>query len=215
MLLHLQDRARPQRPALDTSRLQGLPAQAAGAWPACSAVFVFIAFAAAAGAGCRRLAADLMLRCRCCRWVSCSPPTRCCRTRRRPPAVYIAPLKLTPEQRRNAQLLLCFIYALATIADQPAVRMDRRWQHFEALQKLIGRRRLQRHQLAHGRNGRAATVLGRALTRLSLAALLSVPYLACARRWSTGAARASCPVAVLQHAGASWRNKGAFALNSP
>lgn len=122
-------------------------------------------------------------------------------------AVYIAPLKLTP-QRRNAQLLLCFIYALATIA----ISLLSEWVDggaFEALQKLA----------ADGASSdQLATAMAEprlfwgALTRLSLAALLSVPF------WHASALVHWGGQGVMQSLFSStlgiWRNKGAFALNA-
>lgn len=127
-------------------------------------------------------------------------------------AVFIAPLKLTP-QRRNTQLALCGAYALATVL----IMLLSNWVDggsFEALQELLAR--------AEANNPAYEQAVGAALaeprlfwgmvTRLGLAALLSVPF------WHAPALVHWGGQGALQALFSStlgiWRNRGAFALNA-
>ena len=121
-------------------------------------------------------------------------------------AVYAAPLKLTP-QRRNAQLMLCAAYAVATFA----IALIAQWVDggsMEALEKLASSG-APADQVATAA-GDSRLFLG-AITRLGLAALVSVPF------WHAPALIHWGGQGVLQALFSStlgvWRNKGAFAVN--
>ncbi|WP_263535606.1 BPSS1780 family membrane protein [Paucibacter sp. TC2R-5] len=121
-------------------------------------------------------------------------------------AVFAAPLKLTP-QRRNSQLLLGACYALATIA----IGLLSEWidgGSFEALQRLVLENASADKVAAAAADPR---LFWGAVTRLSLAALLSVPF------WHAPALIHWGGQGVLQALFSStlgiWRNRAAFAYN--
>ena len=122
-------------------------------------------------------------------------------------AVFIAPLKLTPERRRS-QLMLCFAYAGAMLA----IGLLADWVDGGStrdLQKLIAEN-ADSDTITH-----AATdprLLWGMATRLGLIGLLSVPYWhapALVHWGGQGVAQA-----LFSSSLALWRNKGAFAVNS-
>lgn len=121
-------------------------------------------------------------------------------------AVFAAPLKLTPE-RRNSQLLLGACYALATVA----IGLLSEWidgGSFEALQKLIFEN-ASADQVAEA--AADPRLFWGAITRLGLAALLSVPF------WHAPALIHWGGQGLLQALFSSsigiWRNRAAFAYN--
>ncbi len=121
-------------------------------------------------------------------------------------AVFAAPLKLTP-QRRKSQLLLGACYALATIA----IGLLSEWVDggsFEAFQKLVI------ENASADKVAEAAAdprLFWGAVTRLGLAALVSVPF------WHAPALIHWGGQGLLQALFSSsigiWRNRGAFAYN--
>ncbi|RZL37166.1 MAG: hypothetical protein EOP35_09325 [Rubrivivax sp.] len=123
------------------------------------------------------------------------------------PAVFIAPLRLTPE-RRNRQLLLSVSFALLALAiilganaiDGDATR---------AVMELMAKNGSSPEELAKAA-GDSRILLG-ALLRFGGLALLSVPY------WHAPAlihwGGQSVGQALFSSTLALWRNKGAFALN--
>ncbi len=120
--------------------------------------------------------------------------------------VYLLPLKLTP-QRRKSQLLLCSAYAAATFA----VALLAQWVDggsMEALERLAASG-APADQVAAAA-GDSRLFLG-ALTRLGLAALVSVPF------WHAPALIHWGGQGVMQALFSStlgvWRNRGAFAVN--
>jgi hypothetical protein len=121
-------------------------------------------------------------------------------------AVFVAPLKLTP-QRRNSQLLLGACYALATIA----IGLLSEWidgGSFEALQRLVLENASADKVAAAAADPR---LFWGAVTRLGLAALLSIPF------WHAPALIHWGGQGVLQALFSStlglWRNRAAFAYN--
>ncbi|HEX2013543.1 MAG TPA: BPSS1780 family membrane protein [Roseateles sp.] len=126
-------------------------------------------------------------------------------------AVFLAPLKLTP-QRRNTQLALCGAYALATVL----VMVFSNWVDggtFEAFQNLLAKP--EPDSPAYEAAVEAALLDPRLrwgmVCRLSLAALLSVPF------WHAPALVHWGGQGALQALFSStlgvWRNRGAFLLN--
>jgi len=122
-------------------------------------------------------------------------------------AVFLAPLRLTRE-RRNTQLLLGACYALATVG----IGLLSEWVDGGTLEQL---------QVLMGKGAPAAEVealtadprlLWGAITRLSLAALISVPF------WHAPALVHWGGQGLLQALFSStlgvWRNKGAFSYNA-
>jgi hypothetical protein len=122
-------------------------------------------------------------------------------------AVFVAPLKLTP-QRRNTQLLLGACYALATVA----IGLLSEWVDggsFEAFQRLM---------LENGSPEQVAAawddprLFWGAVTRLGLAGLLSVPF------WHAPALIHWGGQGLMQALFSStlglWRNRAAFAYNA-
>ncbi|WP_272647004.1 BPSS1780 family membrane protein [Paucibacter sp. XJ19-41] len=127
-------------------------------------------------------------------------------------AVFIAPLKLTP-QRRNTQLALCGAYALTTVL----IMLLSNWVDggaFEALQQLLAKP--EANDPAYEKAVEAAlaepSLMWGMMTRLGLAALLSVPF------WHAPALVHWGGQGALQALFSStlgiWRNKAAFALNA-
>jgi len=122
-------------------------------------------------------------------------------------AVFIAPLKLT-AQRRNTQLLLCAVYALATFA----ISLLSEWVdggRFEALQALLASG-APADQVAAA--AAEPQLFWGAVCRLGLAAALSVPF------WHAPALVHWGGQGVMQALFSStlgvWRNRGAFAVNA-
>jgi len=122
-------------------------------------------------------------------------------------AVFLAPLKLTP-QRRNTQLLLCAIYALATLL----ISLLSEWVDggsFEVFQRLLTEGGKPEQVTAAAADPR---LFWGTVTRLGLAALLSVPF------WHAPALVHWGGQGVMQALFSStlgvWRNKGAFVLNA-
>ena len=122
-------------------------------------------------------------------------------------AVYLAPFKITP-QRRNTQLLLCAVYALATFL----ISLLSEWidgGSFEALQRLLASGATA-EQVAEA--AAEPRLFWGAVSRLGLAALLSVPF------WHAPALVHWGGQGLMQALFSStlglWRNKGAFALNA-
>jgi len=121
--------------------------------------------------------------------------------------VFIAPLKLTPE-RRNSQLLLGACYALATVGIA-ALSEAIDGGSFEALQQLMVQ-----NAPAEKISEAAADprLFWGAVTRLGLAALLSVPF------WHAPALVHWGGQGVMQALFSSslglWRNRGAYAYNA-
>lgn len=120
-------------------------------------------------------------------------------------AVFIAPLKLTPERRRS-QLMLCGGYVVAAVLI--ALLCD--WLDGGAGREFFGK------LLANDANGMADTLADPSLfwglaLRLTLAVLLTVPY------WHAPAlvhwGGQSAPQALFSSALALWRNRGAFIVN--
>ncbi|MDT9000517.1 BPSS1780 family membrane protein [Paucibacter sp. APW11] len=123
-------------------------------------------------------------------------------------AVFVAPLQLTP-QRRNTQLLLCLAYALATLL----VMLLADWADGGALssfQELLARGNADEKTI-EAALAEPALFWG-SLLRLSLAALLSVPF------WHAPALVHWGGQGVMQALFSStlgvWRNRQAFALNA-
>ncbi|MDN3920695.1 BPSS1780 family membrane protein [Roseateles violae] len=122
-------------------------------------------------------------------------------------AVYLAPLKLT-RQRRNTQLQLCGAYALATLLiSLLSSAVD--GGSFDALQRLLASG-APPEQVAEAAADPA--LFWGAMTRLTLAALLSVPF------WHAPALVHWGGQGLMQSLFSStlgvWRNKGAFVVNS-
>jgi len=122
-------------------------------------------------------------------------------------SVYLMPFKLTPE-RRNTQLLLGACYALATIA----ISYVAGWidgGSMDELQKLMGEG-ASSEKIAEAAANPA--LLWGAITRLSLAALLSIPF------WHAPALVHWGGQGLMQALFSStlgvWRNRGAFAYNA-
>lgn len=122
-------------------------------------------------------------------------------------SVYIAPLKITRE-RRNAQLLLCAVYALATLL----ISLLSEWidnGSFDALQKLVADG-APADQIAEAAAN--PQLFWGALSRLGLAALLSVPF------WHAPAlihwGGQGLMQALFSSTVALWRNRAAFAWNA-
>lgn len=120
--------------------------------------------------------------------------------------VYLMPLKLT-AQRRRSQLMLCAAYAAATFA----VALLAQWVDggsLEALEQLAASGASPDQMASAASDSRL--FLG-ALTRLGLAALVSVPF------WHAPALIHWGGQGVMQALFSStlgvWRNKGAFAVN--
>lgn len=127
-------------------------------------------------------------------------------------AVFLAPLKLTAERRRS-QLALCGAYAFATVL----VMFASNWVDggaFDALQTLLAQP--QQGDAAYERAVEAALTDPRLfwgmVTRLSLAALVSVPFWHAPAlvHWSGQGALQSLFSSTL----GVWRNRSAFALNA-
>ncbi len=122
-------------------------------------------------------------------------------------AVFIAPLKLTP-QRRNSQLLLGACYALATVGiGLLSEAID--GGSFEALQQLMVDNAPAEKIAEASADPR---LFWGAVTRLGLAALLSVPF------WHAPALVHWGGQGVMQALFSStlglWRNRGAYAYNA-
>jgi len=126
--------------------------------------------------------------------------------------VFLAPLKLT-RQRRNSQLALCGAYALATVL----IMLISNWVDggsFDAVQALMAKP--EPNNPAYEQAVAAALTEPRLLlgmlTRLTLAALLSIPF------WHAPALIHWGGQGALQALFSStlgvWRNKGAFAVNA-
>jgi hypothetical protein len=121
-------------------------------------------------------------------------------------AVFAAPLKLTPE-RRKSQLVLGACYALATVA----IGLLSEWVDggsFEALQKLIF------EDAPADKVAEAAAdprLFWGAITRLGLAALLSVPFWHAPALIHWGGQGLS--QALFSSSIGIWRNRAAFAYN--
>jgi hypothetical protein len=122
-------------------------------------------------------------------------------------AVYLAPLKLT-VQRRNTQLLLCAVYALATLGISLLSELIDGGS-FEALQRLFASGASADEVAAAAADPR---LFWGAVVRLGLAAALSVPF------WHAPALVHWGGQGLLQALFSStlgiWRNKGAFAVNA-
>jgi hypothetical protein len=122
-------------------------------------------------------------------------------------AVFLLPFKLTPE-RRNAQLLLCACYALATVAiSWLSESID--GGSFENLQKLAGEGAAP-EQIAEALAD--PQLFWGAVTRFGLAALLSIPF------WHAPALIHWGGHGLLQALFSStmgvWRNRAAFTVNA-
>ena len=122
-------------------------------------------------------------------------------------AVYLAPLKVTKE-RRNAQLLLCGIYALATLL----ISLLSEWidgGSLEALQRLAADGAPAEQIAAAAADPQ---LFWGAFSRLGLAALLSVPF------WHAPAlihwGGQGLLQALFSSTVALWRNRAAFAWNA-
>jgi hypothetical protein len=127
-------------------------------------------------------------------------------------AVFIAPLKLTP-QRRNTQLALCGAYALATVL----IMLLSNWVDggsFEALQELLARPEADNpaYEQAVGAALAEPRLFWGMVTRLGLAALLSVPFWHAPALVHWGGQGAM--QALFSSTLGIWRNRGAFALNA-
>jgi hypothetical protein len=127
-------------------------------------------------------------------------------------AVFLAPLKLTP-QRRNTQLALCGAYALGTVL----IMLLSNWidgGSFEALQTLLASP--EPNSPAYERSVEAALTDPRLFwgmtTRLGLAALLSVPFWHAPALVHWGGQGAM--QALFSSTLGVWRNKAAFSLNA-
>src|SRR6218665_1020977 len=123
-------------------------------------------------------------------------------------AVFIAPLKLTP-QRRSTQLLLCALYALATLL----ISVLSAWVDggaFERFQQLAGSGSASAEQLAAA--AADPGLFWGAISRFGLAALLSVPF------WHAPALVHWGGQGLMQALFSStvgiWRNKGAFVYHA-
>ena len=121
-------------------------------------------------------------------------------------SVFLAPMRLTP-QRRKSQLMLCAAYAVATFA----VALLAQWVDggsMDALEKLASSGAPPEQVAAAA--GDSRLFLG-AITRLVLAALVSVPF------WHAPALIHWGGQGVMQALFSStlgvWRNKGAFLVN--
>jgi hypothetical protein len=122
-------------------------------------------------------------------------------------AVYLAPLKLT-VQRRNTQLLLCAVYALATFGISLLSELIDGGT-LEALQQLVANGAPADEVAAAAAHPR---LFWGAVTRLGLLAALSVPF------WHAPALVHWGGQGLMQALFSStlgiWRNRGAFAVNA-
>ena len=122
-------------------------------------------------------------------------------------AVYIAPLKVTRE-RRHSQLLLCAVYAVATLL----ISLLSEWIDngaFEALQSLLASGAPADKVAEAAANPQ---LFWGALSRLGLAAVLSIPFWHAPARVHVGGQ--GLLQALFSSTLGIWRNRGAFALNA-
>nr|WP_316640219.1 BPSS1780 family membrane protein [uncultured Roseateles sp.] len=123
-------------------------------------------------------------------------------------AVFIAPFRLTPA-RRKTQLMLCASYALGTVL----IMVISDWVDggaFDRFETLLSGGKVDEAKVAEALADPLLAI--GSLTRLSLAALLSVPYWHASALVHWGGQRSL--QALFSSTLAVWRNRGAFFLNA-